>query len=161
MNKKEILMLIIVALNENYAAAMSAVDLAHETATHKEVIADNKYDTFGLEASYLAHGQSKRVLEIEKALLYYRELKPISYQGDSRIGNFALVTLERLDTEEQSRVVIGAEAGGVKIYYESVELTIVTPTSPLGHALLGKERDDIVSLHITEQIIEYEIIDIL
>lgn len=34
-----------------------AARVAHETATHEENIAENKYDTLGLEAAYLATGQ--------------------------------------------------------------------------------------------------------
>jgi len=34
--------------------------VAHETATHEENIAENKYVTLGLEAAYLATGQARR-----------------------------------------------------------------------------------------------------
>ena len=43
-------------LAEDLLQAEQAVRAAHETATHQENIAENKYDTLGLEAAYLATG---------------------------------------------------------------------------------------------------------
>lgn len=34
-------------------------------ATHEDTKAENKYDTHGLEASYLARAQSERVLDLK------------------------------------------------------------------------------------------------
>ena len=47
-------------LAEDLLQAEQAVRAAHETATHEENIAENKYDTLGLEAAYLATGQARR-----------------------------------------------------------------------------------------------------
>ena len=47
-------------LAEDLLQAEHAVRAAHETATHEENIAENKYDTLGLEAAYLATGQARR-----------------------------------------------------------------------------------------------------
>ncbi len=47
-------------LAEDLQQAEQAVRVAHETATHEENIAENKYDTLGLEAAYLATGQARR-----------------------------------------------------------------------------------------------------
>ena len=41
-------------LSEDLLQAEEAVREAHETATHEENIAENKYDTLGLEAAYLS-----------------------------------------------------------------------------------------------------------
>ena len=43
-------------LAEDLLQAEQAALAAHETATHEENIAENKYDTLGLEAAYLAAG---------------------------------------------------------------------------------------------------------
>ena len=40
---------------------------------HRESVAETKWDTFGLENSYLAHGQSVRVAECETDLAYFRK----------------------------------------------------------------------------------------
>ena len=46
-------------LAEDLLQAEQAAQTAHETATHEENIAENKYDTLGLEAAYLANADGK------------------------------------------------------------------------------------------------------
>jgi len=106
---------------------------AHETATHKESVAENKYDTFGLEASYLAHGQATRVKECEADLLAYQNL--IGQDSKQKIVVGSLVTLAD-EKEKEHRFFLGPKAGGVKINFEAVDILIVTPLSPLGSRLL-------------------------
>ena len=62
MNKTNVIKTIIALLEVQYQTAIDAAKEAHSTATDDETIAENKYDTFALEASYLAHGQSQRVI---------------------------------------------------------------------------------------------------
>lgn len=74
MDKKKLLRLITEKLAADLEVAVRAAQTAHETATHEENVAENKYDTLGLEAAYLAAGQSRRVEEIRQALGLYRNL---------------------------------------------------------------------------------------
>ena len=69
MNKKLLQKHILTALETNHQTAISATQQAHDTATHEENIAENKYDTLGLEAAYLAHGQAQRQAQACVALL--------------------------------------------------------------------------------------------
>ena len=64
MNKTHLQTLIIDKLQADLAVAKDALKASHEAATHAESKAENKYDTRGLEAAYLADGQRKRVHEI-------------------------------------------------------------------------------------------------
>ncbi|GAM58368.1 transcription elongation factor [Vibrio ishigakensis] len=45
--------------------ALAAADSAHDDATHEQSVAETQYDTVGLEAAYLAHGQSQRVADCD------------------------------------------------------------------------------------------------
>ena len=54
--------------------SLAAAEEARATATNKENAAENKYDTLGLEAAYLAHGQSERVLQLEGDLAAYLDV---------------------------------------------------------------------------------------
>ena len=54
MNKHAVLQLILEKLTVDLDIVQRAAQTAYETATHEENIAENKYDTLGLEASYLA-----------------------------------------------------------------------------------------------------------
>lgn len=55
-------------LAEDLLQVEQAARVAHETATHEENIAENKYDTLGLEAAYLATGQARRAEAIRQAM---------------------------------------------------------------------------------------------
>ena len=68
MNKQVLLHLIVAQLKESRDALVRAANAAHEEATHEESTAENKYDTRGLEASYLAEAQSRRVAEVDKTI---------------------------------------------------------------------------------------------
>ena len=74
MNKHAVLQLILEKLAADLNVAQRAAQTAYETATHEENIAENKYDTLGLEASYLAAGQAKRVEEIRQSLVLCQNL---------------------------------------------------------------------------------------
>jgi hypothetical protein len=65
---------------EDLLQAEQAVRAAHETATHEENIAENKYDTLGLEAAYLATGQARRAEAIRQAMADWRQFRPRPYE---------------------------------------------------------------------------------
>src|SRR5690606_41605491 len=85
MNKSLIRQGVLAQLNEELSAAQAAVRSAHEAATHEDSVAENKYDTFGLEAAYLTHGQAMRVQAIEQAILAWRNLPLKDSEPDSSV----------------------------------------------------------------------------
>src|SRR3990167_5836127 len=60
LNKAQLLHQVIAHLETALSQAQQAAQTAYEAATDEENIAENKYDTLGLEASYLATGQARR-----------------------------------------------------------------------------------------------------
>ena len=70
-----------------------AARVAHETATHEENVAENKYDTLGLEAAYLATGQARRAEAIRQAMAHWRQFRPGPYDASKGIQLGALVCL--------------------------------------------------------------------
>ena len=140
MNKTALLNQIIIALESARDKAAAAADDAKKTATDKENIAENRYDTLGLEAAYLAHGQSNRVAEIEAELIAYQNMlaNPVNESKTVTIGS--IVTLED-DSGSLTHLFIGPGAGGLK-FQNSREITIVTPSAPLGSAILSRSIDD-------------------
>ncbi|TLX55027.1 transcription elongation factor GreAB [Stutzerimonas nosocomialis] len=146
MDTTEIQLSIIQRLQEDLRIAQDALRASHEAATHAESKAENKYDTRGLEAAYLADGQRRRVHEIETALAAYRNLKV--ERGDViRIG--ALVALEHGDGERW--VYLGPDGAGLKLVAGGREILVISPRSPLGQALLGREQDDEVEIRVNGQ----------
>ncbi|QPN46856.1 GreA/GreB family elongation factor [Priestia aryabhattai] len=145
MNKAALLTRIVEALETDMEVLRRAAQTAYETATAEENIAENKYDTLGLEASYLATGQARRTAEIRQALLIYQQLVLRHYDPVRGIQIGSLVILED-EAGAQRQVFLGPEAAGLKIGEADALVTVITPRSPLGQQLIGKKVDDEVSL---------------
>lgn len=141
MHKEKLLNNILRALSTDLELLTQAARTAHAAATHPECQPDNKYDTTGLEASYVAQGQANRAQDIRQALESYRSLDLREFEEDTPIRLTALVTIEA-HSGNCKRVFLGPDAGGLKINVDGEECTVVTPRSPLGRALLGKVCGD-------------------
>ncbi|MFP6793852.1 MAG: transcription elongation factor GreAB [Pseudomonadales bacterium] len=142
------------ALNNSLAAA----EEARATATNKENAAENKYDTLGLEAAYLAHGQSERVVQLEKDLAAYVSLR-------ERLKDHAIVEVGSVlklehETAEARFLFIGPASGGLVVSLGGVSVIVITPGSPLGKALLGGGIDDDVSIGVAGSATKARIADL-
>ncbi len=150
MNKPALLQAIIERLTIDLEVAQRAAQTAYETATHEENVAENKYDTLGLEASYLATGQARRMEEIRHGLAKFRALQLRDLQAGIELG--ALVALES-ESGVRQWFFLGPDAAGLKLEFEGCPVMVITPRSPLGQSLLGKEVDDEVSMGGNVQVI--------
>ncbi len=130
-------------LDATLVTARAAHAAAIEGSTHEEARAENDKDTRGLEQSYLARGQAQRVAELEAAIGDVSALALRAFGAASTVAMSALVTADE-DGEGQRFFV--APAGGGSVLAGGVQ--VVTPSSPLGRALLGKRVDDEVELQL-------------
>jgi len=145
-NKETLVQKIIAHLVAELELYGKAARAAHAEATHEQSKAENKYDTRGLEASYLARGQSKQAAETEQAIEQFQSLALRKFGPRDPIDLGALVELETPD--EQSLYFIGPRAGGTEIRHGKKEILILTPQSPLGQQLVGKRQGDQVRMEI-------------
>ncbi|MCE4538277.1 GreA/GreB family elongation factor [Pelomonas sp. P7] len=132
-------------LAEDLLQTERAARTAHETATHEENIAENKYDTLGLEAAYLATGQARRAEEIRQAMANWRQFRPGAYDAGKGIQLGALVCLAGADGNEQ-QLFLGPAGGSMKLVCGAEAVQVISSDAPLGRALLGKCEGDEVSL---------------
>ena len=114
MNKTELLQRIVERLGVDLDVAQRAAQTAYEAATAEENIAENKYDTLGLEASYLATGQARRMEEIRQARVAYQQLHVRDYDPEVGIQVSNLVLLADQHDQRQ-RLFLGPEAAGLKM----------------------------------------------
>jgi transcription elongation GreA/GreB family factor len=156
MNKPELHQLIVAALEQDLAIAQRAAQTAYETATHEENIAENKYDTLGLEASYLATGQARRMAEIAHALKRLRELPVLNHQPVRGIQPGDYIELET--PEGQTRALfLGPDAAGLVVTAQGRAVTVITPHAPLGRALVGKQAGEDISVAVAGKAQDYYI----
>jgi transcription elongation GreA/GreB family factor len=158
-NKHTLRQLIVERLAADLAVLQRAAQTAYETATHEENVAENKYDTLGLEASYLAIGQARRTEEIRQALSLFEKLPVPAHAGGRGIGLGDLITLADADDNRQ-HVFLGPEAAGLKVPLNDLTITVITPRSPLGQSLLGKSAGDEVIISVAGAVQRHEILEI-
>ncbi|MPQ85646.1 transcription elongation factor GreAB [Pseudomonas sp. MAFF 730085] len=145
MNKHAVHQLVLEKLSVDLDVAQRAAQTAYETATHEENIAENKYDTLGLEASYLATGQARRVEEIKQALTLCHTMQLQAYDDQRGIQVGALLGLED-ENGRQQWLFLAPDAAGLKVDVVGQPVTVITPRSPLGKSLLGKFEGDEVQI---------------
>jgi len=134
---------LVAELETALATARAAHQAAVEGATHDDARAENAKDTRGLEQSYLARGIAQRVAELEAAVATVTKLVVRAFRDDEPVAVGALV-----DTEEGGavrRFLLASHGGGITL---PGAITVLTPTSPIGRALLGKRLDDEVEVMV-------------
>lgn len=150
---------IVKKLQLELSTAIAASEQAHDSATHSENIAANKYDTLAVEAAYLAHGQSVRIAELKQSIDLYLHFQRPSFNTHDAIQLGALVCIED-EKGQQRRFLIGPTAGGLSIDSEQGVIQVITPSAPLGQALMGKCVDEEVDWKINQRKTYFSIVAI-
>ncbi|HNX52375.1 MAG TPA: hypothetical protein PLD51_08645 [Pontiellaceae bacterium] len=136
MNKPALLRAIITELENDLRRQQAANEDASAGATHGEARAETKWDTCGLESSYLARGHALQFKALVADLETLRTFMIPVFSGKP-IGVGALVDVE-LDKEKMTFFLLPC-AGGTEVRVDGVDVTAVTPESPVGAALLDKK----------------------
>lgn len=158
MNKVDLVQIIIQQLEDKLQVAHASTQRAIDAATDEETVPEHKYDTLALEASYLAHGQAMRVQESEEELRQYRTLVLRDFV-DARIAVGAYVELVD-ENDVEKAFFIGPCSGGLTVEWLGKEVFVLTPKSPLGRALMGKEEGEEVEMKIGDKTTCYEVVTI-
>ncbi len=138
--KKKIIQAVIERLRSDLALYHRAAVAARAEATHEQSKAENKYDTRGLEASYLARGQSRQVAEIELAIEKFEKMEAREFAAGDPIDVGAVVELT--NAREKNVYLVGPRAGGTEVEFQKREVLVITPESPLGSQLIGKKQGE-------------------
>ena len=139
MDKQKILRAFISQFDEERNKLIQSAKAAHEAATHEESKAEDQHDTFAIEASYLAAGQSARILDLESTVAEY-----LGYleRGSARqnIAHGALVELK--SGQRLIYSLITERGGGTQVQVDGKLISTVTFQSPLGEALINAVPGD-------------------
>lgn len=146
MNKRELIQQIIAKLRDEVAMYAQSAQATHEQATDSENRAEDKYDTRGLEASYLAMGQARQAEESALAVQAFEALSLREFLPNDEISLGALVTVE--SRNKPSHYFVGPKAGGTELNHDGKEVMVITPQSPLGRQLMGRRQGDTFELDV-------------
>jgi hypothetical protein len=139
MNKTIILKSLIEELEKELRRLLAANESASAGATHAEAKAETKWDTCGLEASYLARGHADQFKTLAADVHNLRGFSAPDYTGRP-IGVGALVEVE-MEGPAMLFFLLHC-GGGIDLMIENREVTIITPESPVGAALLDQKQND-------------------
>lgn len=138
-DKRKLHKLLVEALKAEREATLLAAETAKEGATHEDAVAKSKYDTHGLELSYLAGSQFERARLAETKIIQLENTAFRAFDTDETIDIGALVSLrDKRNSKGQLRYYLISTVGaGLSITYEDAEVIVLSPESPLGEALFS------------------------
>ena len=157
-NKRALVKKIIAQLAGGRELYTKAARAAHAEATHEQSKAENKYDTRGLEASYLARGQSRQVAEADQSIQQFEALALRDFGPQDAIELGAFVELEGRDG--RMCYFIGPRAGGTEVVHQKQEVLVITPPSPLGQQLMGRKQGDRLRLELAGGRSDYRVVTV-
>ncbi len=158
-NKEELLQKLISQVEKELAVAIQAARTAHEDATNEESKPENEYDTRALEASYVARGQAKRVADLKEMLFEFKRIKIKNFDDNEPITATAFIAIESEQNKIQNLFFLPL-GGGFSVELDGVKVQVVTPSTPLGQALLQTKLGDIIQVNLGAAVREYEIISV-
>lgn len=144
MNKSQLKDILLQSIDEAIEAAIEAARTAQESAAHENNQPENQYDTLSLEAAYLAHGQSERILSLQEERITVARWKPLEYTEDDEIGTGAVVGLTN-ETGEMQWFWL-ALTGGWQVRVLDRNIRVISSDAPLARQMGGLGIDDHVLL---------------
>lgn len=119
-----------------------AQKVTREGATHEEAKPEDSKDTRALEQSYLARGQAIRVEDQRHAVA---EVAAMGLRDFGAADPVALGAVVTVGEEGQESALFMAPQGGGAVLAGGL-IRVVTPSSPIGRALIGRRLGEEVEL---------------
>jgi len=147
---------ILAKVQEELQAMESIAGSARDEATSSETKAEGKYDTRATEASYLARGQAWRIVELRRLMAWLQMRDWANDLAESVVQVGALVEIEGTRQE----LVFLAPIGGTKVQIDGQIVRVISPSSPLGEAMVELEAGDAFEFESPRGRLAYEITSI-
>jgi hypothetical protein len=135
-NKSDIVQAILERLRRELHVIEEATSMANEEAQPADDITESQRENRALENQYLVDGQSRIAREHREAILAYETLPLRGFGAGEPAALTALVEVQ--SGGEKSLYFLGPRAGGVEITVAGSSVLVLTPQSPLGRTLLGR-----------------------
>ncbi|MCP4699505.1 MAG: transcription elongation factor GreA [Gammaproteobacteria bacterium] len=132
------------------AARPKVINAIAEARAHGDLKENAEYHAAREQQSFI----EGRIIELEGKQAQAQVIDVASLNPDGKIVFGATVTLLNVDTDEEvTYQIVGEDEADIKA-------RLISITSPIARALIGKEADDIAEVNAPGGIIEYEIVDI-
>jgi len=155
-DKKQVVGILLDQVESELAGMEAVAQASRDEATNSETKAEGKYDTRATEASYLARGQAWRIVELRKLANWLATEQATKDLLDPVVQTGALVRVEGQRTELLYISPIGG--GKAKIAGETVRA--ISPSSPLGTALIELEAGEACEVDTPRGLLEYTVLEL-
>lgn len=145
-DKKLLKLDLIKILESNLAVLLKSSEEASKNATNPESKPESKYDTRGLEASYLAGAQAERANELQEQITKLSNMPIRHHIEESPIQLLDLIKLTDIESQHSKWYFILPQLGGHTLTSSSVEITTISNSSPLGSKIIGKFIGDEIEI---------------
>lgn len=132
--KQQIADQLIARLEQELLRQRQANQRANAGARFSAANAEKQRDTTGFEAAHLARGYAMQHHEVMQQIQELKGMKPEDFSGQE-IDIGALVDVE-LNGERHTYFLLPC-GGGTEVTINGQAITVVTPESPVGKALMG------------------------
>jgi len=140
MDKAKIISTLVSQMEAGLHRRIAAAEDAHAAATDEQARSENKYDTRGLESSYLARGHVMQLEDLAEEVQLLKGFKPADFSNGKPAASGALLEVEL--NQNRFFFLLLPCGGGEDVVVDGTEITIVTPHTPLGEQLTGKTPGD-------------------
>lgn len=133
--KQQIINQVIAELEQELTLRHQANTRCNDSARFSAAQTGKQRDTTGFEAAHLARGHARQHQTLTRQIETLRQMKIENFAGQE-IDIGALVEVE-IDTEPCFYFLLDG-GGGKEITINGQVITVVTPESPIGQALMGE-----------------------
>lgn len=156
--KRALLQALIDQLAQEFERAKAQAQDAADGATHEDNRAEGDKDMRSTEASYIARGHAQRTAQLEQAITRLSHLELLDFDEATPIQTTALVTLRH--GSQTTRYFLLPMAGGERVTVDGVAVQSLTPSSPLGGALVGLSEGDEAEVETPQGTRVYEVVQV-
>ncbi|MFK7825877.1 MAG: hypothetical protein AB8G05_17120 [Oligoflexales bacterium] len=157
--KIQLLGLIIKSLETEFAAIIKSAESAYQGATHEDAVSKSKYETHGLELSYLAGSQFERARVLKQQIMSLSNKVFKTFKNSDEIAAEALVTMQASENRKYHYLVYSLGAG-LKLDLLGKTIQVISPQSAIGNELIGAFLDDDIFIERGNKVEEWKVVAI-
>lgn len=156
--KKKTIQEFIAHFERELAGLIQSAKAAHLAATHEESRAEDRHDTFAIEASYLAAGQAARVADLQNALVELRGyLESLRAMIEIEFGSLVILISEG----KQTVSLVARHGGGTQVRVDGYSVGLISGSSPIGEQLKGLTPGDDFNVDSKAGSRDYDVISVI
>lgn len=140
-DKKLLVKLIYQEIEQELERIVASATEAHSGATHEDAVAKSKYETHGLELSYLAGAQYERANLLKTQMTKLLEIDLSLRNDDSTIDLGTVVETEE-DGQPNEYFFLSSVGAGHIVQWQAHRVKVLSPESPLGDQFMASYVGD-------------------